>query len=56
LLHYYRLFLHELGQKKNQAISLGMMIAENREVQKLLAERNRQGLNDLSRISQVLIR
>ena len=47
LLHYYRLFLHELGQKKNQAISLGIMIAENHEVQKLLAERNRQGLNDL---------
>jgi PAS domain S-box-containing protein len=46
VLHYYHQFLERVEQKKIQALSLATMIAENPEVQKLLAERNRQALND----------
>ncbi|MFH1123794.1 MAG: cache domain-containing protein [Pseudomonadota bacterium] len=47
LLQYHDRFLEELNQKKKQAMSLAAVIAENPQVQTLLAERNRQGLIDL---------
>jgi PAS domain S-box-containing protein len=47
ILHYYDLFLEEMDHKKGQALSLATMIAENPNVQRLLAERNREALNDL---------
>ncbi|MBU2498317.1 MAG: PAS domain S-box protein, partial [Proteobacteria bacterium] len=47
LLQYYDRFLEELDHKKKQAASLAAMIAENPQVQALLAERNREGLIDL---------
>jgi len=47
ILHYSHRFLEEIDHKKNQALSLATMIAEYPEVQQLLAEQDRQGLNDL---------
>ena len=47
LLHYHHRFLEELDQKGTQAMSLATMIAENPQVQSLLARRDRQGLIDL---------
>ena len=46
LMFYYQQFLEEIDEKKSQAMSLAEVIAENPEVQRLLAERNRPGLND----------
>jgi PAS domain S-box-containing protein len=46
LMLYYQQFLEEIVHKKTQAMSLAEIIAENPEVQRLLAERNRAGLND----------
>jgi PAS domain S-box-containing protein len=45
--HFYGLFLEEVNHKGTEALSLATLIAENPEVQRLLAERNRQALNDL---------
>ncbi len=47
LLRYHHRFLEELDQKGSQAMSLATMIAENPQVQSLLAQRDRQGLIDL---------
>jgi PAS domain S-box-containing protein len=47
MVHYYRLLLEEVNHKGTEALSLATMVAENPEVQKLLAERERQALNDL---------
>jgi len=47
LLHYHHRFLEEVEQKGTQAMSLATMIAENPQVQSLLAMRDRQGLIDL---------
>jgi PAS domain S-box-containing protein len=47
LLRYHHRFLEELGQKGTQAMSLVTTIAENTEVQALLARRDRQALIDL---------
>jgi PAS domain S-box-containing protein len=47
LLRYHHRFLEELDQKGTQAMSLATMIAENPQVQSLLAQRDRQGLIDL---------
>lgn len=44
---YYRRFLEEVEEKANQAMSLASVIAENRQVQLYLANRNRQALIDL---------
>jgi PAS domain S-box-containing protein len=47
MVHYYYLFLEEMNHKKTEALALATMIAENPEVQRLLAERKRGALNDL---------
>jgi PAS domain S-box-containing protein len=47
LLRYHHRFLEELDQKGTQAMSLATMIAENPQVQSLLAQKDRQGLIDL---------
>jgi PAS domain S-box-containing protein len=47
ILHLYHLFFEELNHKANQALSLATMLAENPEVQALLAEKRRQALTDL---------
>ena len=47
LLRYHHRFLEELEQKETQAMSLATMIAENPQVQALLAGRDRQGLIEL---------
>ncbi len=47
MMHFYRLFLEEVNRKGTEALSLATMIAENPEVQSLLAERERQALNAL---------
>jgi PAS domain S-box-containing protein len=47
LLHYHHRFLEEVEQKGTQAMSLATMIAENPQVQSLLAQRDRQALIDL---------
>jgi PAS domain S-box-containing protein len=47
LLRYHHRFLEELDQKETQAMSLATMIAENTQVQALLAQRDRQALIDL---------
>ena len=47
LLRYHHRFLEELDQKETQAMSLATMIAENTQVQELLARRERQALIDL---------
>jgi hypothetical protein len=44
---YYQRFLEELREKANQAMSLAAVIAENRQVQFYLADRNRQALINL---------
>ena len=44
---YYEYFLEQVHQKENQSISLASLIAENPEVQRLLAERDRDRLNRL---------
>jgi PAS domain S-box-containing protein len=44
---YYQRFLEELEEKADQAMSLAAVIAENRQVQFYLADRNRQALIDL---------
>ena len=46
LLRYYQQFLEEIDQQKLLAMALAEVLAENPEVQKLLADRNRSGLND----------
>ena len=46
LMLYYQQFLEEIDHKKRQAMSLAEVLAENSRIQKLLAERNRSGLND----------
>ena len=45
--HFYGLFLGEVNHKGTEALSLATLIAENPEVQKLVAERDRKALNDL---------
>lgn len=45
--HYYHLFMEEMGLRKNQVLSLATMIAERADVQKLLHDRDREGLRDL---------
>ncbi len=47
MMHFYHLFLEEVNQKGTEALALATMIAENPEVQRLLAERDRQALNAL---------
>ncbi len=47
LIHYYDRFLEALDEKGEQALSLAIMMAANREVQRLLAERDRSGLEAL---------
>ena len=47
LLRYHHRFLEELKQKGTQAMSLATMIAENTQVQELLAHRDRQALINL---------
>jgi len=47
LLLHYRNFHNELDQKGRQAASMASIVAENRDVQRLLLERDREGLNDL---------
>jgi PAS domain S-box-containing protein len=47
LIHYYDRFLEALDEKKEQALSLAIMMAANREVQRLLADRDRAGLKAL---------
>ncbi len=47
MMHFYRLFLEEVNQKGTEALSLATMIAENPEVQILLAERDRKALDAL---------
>lgn len=44
---YYQRFLEEIGEKADQAMSLAAVIAEDRQVQLYLADRNRQALIDL---------
>jgi PAS domain S-box-containing protein len=44
---YYERFIEELTEKTNQAMSLASVIAENRQVQSYLADRNRQALINL---------
>jgi PAS domain S-box-containing protein len=44
---YYQQFLEQVKEKGEQAMSLAAVIAENRQVQVDLAERNRQALIDL---------
>ena len=56
LLHYHHRFLEELDQKGTQAMSLATMIAENPQVQSLLAMRDRQGLIDLLMPSYVQLK
>ncbi len=45
--HYYDRFLEALDEQGEQALSLAVMMAANREVQRLLAERDRAGLKAL---------
>jgi len=45
LLLHYRIFLNELERKGEQAIALASVVAEDKEVQQLLAERDRRELN-----------
>jgi PAS domain S-box-containing protein len=47
LLNLYRLFLSELDREKQQALSLASAIALNPQVQKLLADRDRDALYSL---------
>ncbi|MFC1819818.1 cache domain-containing protein [Thermodesulfobacteriota bacterium] len=47
ILHHYRLFRERIHQSEMQSISLASMTAENPEVQKLLAERDREALHGL---------
>ncbi|MGD9075776.1 MAG: cache domain-containing protein [Desulfobacteraceae bacterium] len=47
MMHFYQLFLEEVNNKGKEALSLATMVAENSEVQTLLAERDRQALNVL---------
>ncbi|MBN2125950.1 MAG: HAMP domain-containing protein [Deltaproteobacteria bacterium] len=47
ILRYYQQFMKEIKQRETQALSLATTIAENPQVQRLLAERNRNGLRDL---------
>ena len=47
MMHFYQLFLEEVNSKGKEALSLATMVAENSEVQALLAERDRQALNVL---------
>lgn len=42
----YRLFLANIEHKKEHALSLALLVAQNPEVQVLLSERDRQGLTD----------
>ncbi|MCF8061500.1 MAG: PAS domain S-box protein [Deltaproteobacteria bacterium] len=44
LLLHYQIFLNELERKGEQAIALASVVAEDKEVQQLLAERDRSGL------------
>ena len=46
LFRYYELFLASVRQKGDQALSMATIISENPMIQKLLAERNRKGLQD----------
>ena len=47
IIHYYHHFLARLDQKKNQSVSMASVVAENPEVQRLLSERNKEGLMEL---------
>ena len=47
LLLHYRNFHNEMDQKGRQAASMASIVAENKDVQRLLLERDREGLNDL---------
>ena len=43
LLSHYKHFLEKIKQREHQSISLAAITAENPEVQKLLADRDRKG-------------
>ncbi|MBN1103780.1 MAG: PAS domain S-box protein [Deltaproteobacteria bacterium] len=45
-IHYYDLFLKEIQRKKILVLSLATMMADNRDVQRLMATRDRAGLCD----------
>ena len=47
MMHFYRLFLEEVHRKGTEALSLATMIAENPQVQRLLAQRDRRALDVL---------
>ena len=47
ILGYYRIFLAIIDRKKEQALSLATIIAENSQVQELLSKQNRKGLYEL---------
>lgn len=47
LLIHYKNFVNEMERKKREAVALASMVAENKEVQRLLAERDREGLDRL---------
>ncbi|MFP4037838.1 MAG: cache domain-containing protein, partial [Desulfobacteraceae bacterium] len=47
LLMHYRNFVNEIEKRKREAVALASMVAENKEVQRLLAERDRAGLDRL---------
>jgi PAS domain S-box-containing protein len=56
VLHYYHLFLEEVRQKKIQVLSLASLIAEDRDVQRFFAARDRAGLTDLMAGTFLLLR
>jgi PAS domain S-box-containing protein len=45
MMHFYDLFLEEVHDKGREALSLATLIAENRQVQRLLAQRDRRDLD-----------
>ena len=47
ILRFYHLFLSVIDQKKEQALALATVVAADPETQRLLAQRDRQGLTDL---------
>lgn len=56
VLHYYHLFLEDVRQKKVQVLSLASLIAEDRDVQRRFAARDRAGLTDLMTAAFLLLR
>lgn len=49
ILEFYRVFMTEMNYKKNQALALATVIALTPEVQRLLAEKDREALAELLR-------